>query len=76
MYRPDAGFEVSQTIRYEARSGKPEACVIATKDLSVGDQLVHCSGTLVPLEADEERDIEEGRDFTIMYSSNRYEATL
>ncbi|CAG8486219.1 85_t:CDS:10 [Paraglomus brasilianum] len=76
MYRPDAGFEVSQTIRYEARSGKPEACVIATKDLSVGDQLVHCSGTLVPLEADEERDIEEGRDFTIMYSSNRNKSSL
>ncbi|KAF0480798.1 Histone-lysine N-methyltransferase SUV420H [Gigaspora margarita] len=70
MYLPTAGFEIAETDRYSG-SMKREACIIATKEWHVGDEIRHCSGTLVSLTTEEERALEGGRDFSIMWSSRK-----
>ncbi|GAA5805084.1 hypothetical protein HPULCUR_010597 [Helicostylum pulchrum] len=46
MFRPNAGFEVGSTSRY---TGKPEACLLATKEWKAGEQVTCCLGSIAAL---------------------------
>ncbi|GBC00248.1 hypothetical protein RclHR1_00380016 [Rhizophagus clarus] len=70
MYLPNAGCEISETPRYSG-SDKREACIIATKKWQVGDEIKYCTGVLVPITSEEERALEGGRDFSIMWSTRK-----
>ncbi|KAI9348880.1 hypothetical protein BD770DRAFT_421372 [Pilaira anomala] len=69
MYRPNAGFEVGSTTRY---TGKPEACLLATKDWKAGEQVSCCVGSIAALsEQDDLKLKREGRDFSVMVSTRK-----
>ncbi|PKY19287.1 hypothetical protein RhiirB3_432319 [Rhizophagus irregularis] len=70
MYLPNAGCEIAETPRYSG-SDKREACIIATKKWQVGDEIKYCTGVLVPITSEEERALEGGRDFSIMWSTRK-----
>jgi len=70
MYLPNAGCEIAETPRYSG-SDKREACIIATKKWQAGDEIRFCTGVLVPITSDEERALEGGRDFSIMWSTRK-----
>lgn len=68
-YRPNAGFEVGSTTRY---TGKPEACILATKDWTAGEQVTCCLGSIAELsEQDDLKLKSEGRDFSVMVSTRK-----
>ncbi|KAI7873389.1 uncharacterized protein EV154DRAFT_528125 [Mucor mucedo] len=69
MYKPNAGFEVGSTTRY---TGKPEACILATKDWTAGEQVTCCLGSIAELtEQDDLKLKREGRDFSVMVSTRK-----
>ncbi|CAO3629673.1 unnamed protein product [Mucor hiemalis] len=69
MYRHSAGFEVGSTTRY---TGKPEACLIATKMWNAGEQVTCCLGSIAALsEQDDLKLKSEGRDFSVMVSTRK-----
>ncbi|KAL1914766.1 uncharacterized protein VTP21DRAFT_8024 [Calcarisporiella thermophila] len=68
MYLPNAGYEISHTLRY---SSKAEACIIATRRWHVGDEIRLCTGVIATLTPEELQTLNNGRDFSIMYSSRR-----
>lgn len=69
MYRHNAGFEVGSTTRY---TGKPEACLIATKAWNTGEQVTCCLGSIAALsEQDDLKLKSEGRDFSVMVSTRK-----
>jgi len=71
MYLPNAGYEISETKRYST-SKRTEACVIATKDWSVGDELRLCTGAIACLNPKEDAELKQGqRDFSVMYSTRK-----
>ncbi|CAG8504681.1 16585_t:CDS:2 [Funneliformis caledonium] len=70
MYLPNAGCEIAETPRYSG-SDKREACIIATKKWQAGDEIRFCTGVLVPITSEEERALEGGRDFSIMWSTRK-----
>lgn len=68
-YRHNAGFEVGPTIRY---TGKPEACLIATRGWEAGEQVTCCVGSIAALsEQDDLKLKREGRDFSVMVSTRK-----
>lgn len=68
-YRHNAGFEVGSTTRY---TGKPEACLIATKAWNTGEQVTCCLGSIAALsEQDDLKLKSEGRDFSVMVSTRK-----
>ncbi|KAJ2963862.1 hypothetical protein NQZ79_g1122 [Umbelopsis isabellina] len=71
MYLPNAGYEISETKRYSTLK-RAEACVIATKDWFVGDELRLCTGAIACLNAKEDAELKQGqRDFSVMYSTRK-----
>ncbi|KAJ1544777.1 hypothetical protein HK405_008396, partial [Cladochytrium tenue] len=69
MYLPDAGYEISRTYRYKT-SGKVEACLIATRDWSVGDEIRHCMGIMAELSS-EDVEFLSNRDFSVIFSTRK-----
>ncbi|CAO3626022.1 unnamed protein product [Cunninghamella blakesleeana] len=68
MYLPSAGFEISDTTRYNGVQG----CVISTKQWIVGDEVFKCTGMIACLKSrDYHQLIESGRDFSVMYSQRK-----
>ncbi|KAI7900414.1 uncharacterized protein BX663DRAFT_439252, partial [Cokeromyces recurvatus] len=64
-----AGFEICSTTRY---TGEMEACIIATKDWKVGEQVTACLGAIAYLSPNEDAKLKsEDRDFSVMYSTRR-----
>ncbi|KAH8555910.1 hypothetical protein BGW37DRAFT_152291 [Umbelopsis sp. PMI_123] len=71
MYLPNAGYEISETKRYSTTK-RTEACVIATKDWSVGDELRLCTGAIATLNAKDDAELKQDqRDFSVMYSTRK-----
>ncbi|CAM0137069.1 unnamed protein product [Umbelopsis sp. WA50703] len=71
MYLPNAGYEISETKRYSTLK-RAEACVLATKDWMVGDELRLCTGAIACLNAKEDAELKQGqRDFSVMYSTRK-----
>lgn len=71
MYLPNAGYEISETKRYSTTK-RTEACVIATKDWMVGDELRLCTGAIASLNAKDDAELKLGdRDFSVMYSTRK-----
>lgn len=72
IYHPKAGFEISQTDRYSAVTRKSEACVIATRSFEVGEELLHCAGTIAILNEQEEKELENRTsDFSVIKTSRK-----
>lgn len=70
-YLPNAGYEISETKRYSTAK-RAEACVIATKDWSTGDELRLCTGAIACLNPKEDAELKLGqRDFSVMYSTRK-----
>ncbi len=67
MYLPNAGYEVARTYRYKI-SGKAEACLRATKQWNVGDQIKDCTGIIAELTHNDEEFLKD-RDFSVLFSS-------
>lgn len=67
-YLPSAGFEISDTTRYNGVQG----CVISTRQWFVGDEVFKCTGMIACLKPrDYHQLIESGRDFSVMYSQRK-----
>ncbi|KAF7722179.1 hypothetical protein EC973_003559 [Apophysomyces ossiformis] len=72
MYMPKAGFEIGDTRRYSGTSSRVEACVIATKDWHVGDEMRLCTGVIACLEPSQDMELRKSnRDFSIMWSTRK-----
>ncbi|KAI8143776.1 hypothetical protein BJV82DRAFT_656721 [Fennellomyces sp. T-0311] len=72
MYMPNAGYEISDTRRYKDHGKKVEACLIATKDFHVGDELRLCTGMIANLNPSEDAMLRKGqKDFSIMWSTRK-----
>lgn len=70
MYLPDSPFEVTTTNRYTITLH--EAAICARKYIRKGQEVKYLSGTLVPMTAEEERDLDSTRrDFSVVMSSRR-----
>lgn len=70
MYLPDSPFEVTTTNRYTITNH--EAAICARQFIKKGQEVKYLSGTLVPMTAEEERDLDLTRkDFSIVMSSRR-----
>ncbi|KAI8081709.1 uncharacterized protein BX664DRAFT_380687 [Halteromyces radiatus] len=68
MYLPNAGFEISDTLRYNG----VEACVISTKVWVVGDEIRNCVGMIACLNPEDDAELKKSkRDFSVMYSQRR-----
>ena len=75
IYLPDCPFEVTTTNRYTITTH--EAAVSARKYIASGKTIKHLTGTLVPLTAEEERDLDlTRRDFSIVMSSRKKTPSL
>ena len=75
IYLPDCPFEVTTTNRYTITTH--EAAVSARKYIASGKTIKYLTGTLVPLTADEERDLDlTRRDFSIVMSSRKKTPSL
>ncbi|KAG9304212.1 hypothetical protein G9A89_019774 [Geosiphon pyriformis] len=70
MYRPDAGIELGETLRY-SNSNKAEACIIATKHWTKGEIIRYCNGILVELTPEEESKLDDEKDFSIIASERK-----
>ncbi|KAF2159415.1 hypothetical protein M409DRAFT_30165 [Zasmidium cellare ATCC 36951] len=73
-YHPDCPFEVSTTNRYTIATA--EACVVARKHIRKGESIKHLSGIQVELSEDEEKELNQGTDFSIVISSRRKRPSL
>ncbi|KAG0782516.1 hypothetical protein G6F57_011239 [Rhizopus arrhizus] len=70
MYMPNAGYEVADTKRYSER--KLEACLIATKNWHVGDEIKLLTGVIATLDPKDDAELKKGnRDFSVMWSSRK-----
>ncbi|CUS13741.1 unnamed protein product [Tuber aestivum] len=68
IYQPDAAFEVASTNRFDPT--RPEACVLARKDLRRGEMVKYLTGVLVKMSDNEEQYYSRVQsDFSIIYSS-------
>jgi len=68
LYLPDSPFEVSATNRYNLV--RPEACVLARRQLRKGDTVKYLTGAMVKMSEKEEEAYTQGKtDFSIIYSS-------
>ncbi|CAG8442713.1 7960_t:CDS:10 [Ambispora gerdemannii] len=70
MYRPDAGIELGETLRY-SNSKKAEACILATKRWTKGEIIRYCNGILVELTKEEESKLDDEKDFSIIASERK-----
>lgn len=69
---PNAGYEVSDTQRYKVKGRRTEACLIATKDWHVGDQISFCTGMIATLKPEEDAHLRKrDQDFSVMWSQRK-----
>ncbi|KAJ2786621.1 histone lysine methyltransferase Set9 [Coemansia interrupta] len=69
MYLPDAGFEISHTMRY---SGAMEAMVVATRRYAAGAVIGRCEGGVAQLSPAEVDDMAQRRaDWSVMWWGKR-----
>ncbi|KAI9321416.1 hypothetical protein BX666DRAFT_1850068, partial [Dichotomocladium elegans] len=69
---PNAGFEISDTRRYKDHGRRVEACLVATKDWHVGDEIRACTGMIANLDPMEDAELRQGkRDFSVMWSQRK-----
>ncbi|KAL0081624.1 hypothetical protein F4703DRAFT_1151379 [Phycomyces blakesleeanus] len=72
MYVPNAGFEICDTRRYSQEGEEAQACVIATKDWSIGDEIKMCSGMIAVLASEDDDELKrQNRDFSVMFSTRK-----
>ncbi|KAI7869566.1 hypothetical protein BDF14DRAFT_1722628, partial [Spinellus fusiger] len=70
--QPSAGFEISDTRRYSQEGEMAQACVIATKDWRVGDEVKFCSGVIACLASEDDDELKrQNRDFSVMFSTRK-----
>ncbi|OMH85344.1 Histone-lysine N-methyltransferase set9 [Zancudomyces culisetae] len=68
MYLPEAGYEISESNRYEVVSGHVEGCVLATKDYETYQLINYCTGTMTKLEEGDICKLENSKsDFSVMW---------
>ncbi|KAF8454613.1 hypothetical protein BDZ91DRAFT_557733 [Kalaharituber pfeilii] len=67
IYHPEAGFEVNSTTRYTLNT--PEACVMARRPLKTGETIKFLSGVMVLMTDEEEENLDESSDFSIICTS-------
>ncbi|KAI8997428.1 hypothetical protein BDB01DRAFT_713517, partial [Pilobolus umbonatus] len=69
MFMDNAGFEISSTKRY---TGNMEACIVATRDWTAGEQVKCCLGSIAALSKEEDAILKsENRDFSVMVSTRK-----
>ncbi|KAI9478340.1 MAG: hypothetical protein EXX96DRAFT_570464, partial [Benjaminiella poitrasii] len=72
MYMPNAGYEIGDTRRYCNNGRKVEACLIATKDWHVGDEMRLLTGMIACLDPKDDAELKKGnRDFSVMWSTRK-----
>ncbi|KAK4502190.1 hypothetical protein PRZ48_005615 [Zasmidium cellare] len=74
MYQVDCPFEVGTTNRYTIATA--EACVVARKHIRKGESIKCLSGIQVELSEEEEEELNQGTDFSIVISSRRKRPSL
>ncbi|KAL0087429.1 hypothetical protein J3Q64DRAFT_1638604, partial [Phycomyces blakesleeanus] len=68
---PNAGFEIGETRRY-SNGRHAEACILATKDWHVGDEMRLCTGMIACLDPSADAELkQDDRDFSVMWSSRK-----
>lgn len=69
---PNAGYEVGDTRRYGGTGRRVEACLIATKDWHVGDEMRLLTGMIACLDPKDDAELKRGnRDFSVMWSTRK-----
>ncbi|KAI8391235.1 uncharacterized protein BYT42DRAFT_490179 [Radiomyces spectabilis] len=69
---PNAGFEIGDTRRYSNNGRRVEACLIATKDWHVGDEMRLLTGMIACLDPKQDAELKKGnRDISVMWSSRK-----
>ncbi|CAO0794765.1 unnamed protein product [Mucor circinelloides] len=72
MYMPNAGYEVGDTRRYGSNGRRVEACLVATKDWQVGDEMRLLTGMIACLDPKDDAELKKGnRDFSVMWSTRK-----
>ncbi|OAD09058.1 hypothetical protein MUCCIDRAFT_135209 [Mucor lusitanicus CBS 277.49] len=72
MYMPNAGYEVGDTRRYGSNGRRVEACLVATKDWQVGDEMRLLTGMIACLDPKDDAELKRGnRDFSVMWSTRK-----
>ncbi|KAI0032472.1 hypothetical protein K488DRAFT_20531, partial [Vararia minispora EC-137] len=57
LYNPHGNIEIAHTQRYSHKTGKSELCVLATRYLPVGMDLMDLTGSMADLTDDEDREL-------------------
>ncbi|KAG2231294.1 hypothetical protein INT48_006405 [Thamnidium elegans] len=71
-YMPNAGYEVGDTRRYCGSGRRVEACLVATKDWHVGDEMRLLTGMIACLDPKDDAELKKGnRDFSVMWSTRK-----
>jgi hypothetical protein len=73
---PNAGYEVGDTKRYSSSLStggrRIEACLVATKDWKVGDEMRLLTGMIACLDPKDDAELKKGnRDFSVMWSTRK-----
>lgn len=69
---PNAGYEVGDTRRYGSNGRRVEACLVATKDWQVGDEMRLLTGMIACLDPKDDAELKKGnRDFSVMWSTRK-----
>lgn len=73
---PNAGYEVGDTKRYSGgingNGRKIEACLVATKDWHIGDEMRLLTGMIACLDPKDDAELKKGnRDFSVMWSTRK-----
>lgn len=69
---PNAGYEVGDTRRYGGNGRRVEACLVATKDWHVGDEMLLLTGMIACLDPKDDAELKKGnRDFSVMWSTRK-----
>ncbi|OBZ91673.1 hypothetical protein A0J61_00251 [Choanephora cucurbitarum] len=72
MYMPNAGYEIGDTRRYGGHGRRVEACLVATKDWHVGDEMRLLTGMIACLDPKDDAELKKGnRDFSVMWSTRK-----
>lgn len=74
IYLPDCPFEVVTTNRYTVMTA--EAAIVARRDIRKGETVKYLCGIQVQLSEQEEKELENGTDFSIVLSSRRKRPSL
>lgn len=78
LYNPAGTIEIAHTQRYSHKTGKSELCILATRPLAPGTDLVDLAGSMADLDDAQERELKRTdrhlsqsgirRDFSVIHS--------